>query len=77
VSVRSRRGGERLQPDPERPRRTVKNLLQEARLPPWRRERLPFIFCGEALVCIPGIAVDYRYRARRAAPSIDPAWRET
>ena len=34
VTVRLRRGGERLQPDARRPRRSLKNLLQEARIPP-------------------------------------------
>src|SRR5207244_3520744 len=31
VTIRRREGGERLQPDLRRPRRTVKNLMQEAR----------------------------------------------
>ena len=76
VTIRARQGGERLQPDAERPRRTVKNLLQEARMPPWRRERLPLIFCGEALACVPGVAIDSRFRARRGEASILPEWRE-
>ena len=44
VTVRLREGGERLQPDARRPRRTLKNLLQEHGVPPWRREHaLSFI----------------------------------
>jgi tRNA(Ile)-lysidine synthase len=74
VTVRARRGGERLQTDPRRPRRTVKNLLQEARIPPWQRERLPFIYCGDTLACIPGVAIDYRYRAQRGEASIVAVW---
>lgn len=76
VTIRARQGGERLQPDANRPRRTVKNLLQEARMPPWQRERLPFIYCGETLACIPGVAVDYRFQAQRGEASILPVWRE-
>ena len=76
VTIRSRRGGERLQPDAKRPRRTVKNLLQEAGIPAWQCERLPFIYCGDDLVCVPGIGVDCAFRARRGEPSILPAWRE-
>jgi tRNA(Ile)-lysidine synthase len=76
VTIRERRGGERLQPDPCRPRRTVKNLLQEARIPPWRRERLPFIYCGDALACVPGLGVDCRFRAERGETSIAATWKE-
>jgi tRNA(Ile)-lysidine synthase len=76
VTIRPRRGGERLQPDERRPRRTVKNLLQEAGIPPWRRERLPFIYCGDALACVPGIGVDCRFRAKRGEASVTASWRE-
>jgi len=76
VTVRRRQGGERLQPDAKRPRRTVKNLLQEAGIPAWQRERLPFIYCGDELACVPGVGVDCRFRAGRGEPSIVPAWCE-
>ena len=75
VTIRRREGGERLQPDARRPRRTVKNLMQEARLPAWERERLPFIYCGEDLVCVPGLGVDCRYRAHVGEAGIEPLWR--
>jgi tRNA(Ile)-lysidine synthase len=74
VSVRTRKGGERLQPDPRRPRRTLKNLFQEAGIPPWRRERLPLLFCGEDLVWVPGLGVDCRYRAANGRPGLRPEW---
>jgi tRNA(Ile)-lysidine synthase len=74
VTVRCRHGGERLQPDATRPRRTVKNLLQEAGVPSWQRERMPFIYCGDVLVCIPGVAIDWRFRAREGERSVMPRW---
>lgn len=74
VTIRRRRGGERLQTDDKRPRRTVKNLLQEAGVPPWERERVPFIYSGERLVCVPGVAIDWRFRARAGELSIAPSW---
>jgi len=58
VTVRVRNGGERLQPDARRPRRTLKNLMQERGIPPWRRARWPVLYCGEALVCVPAIGED-------------------
>jgi tRNA(Ile)-lysidine synthase len=74
VTVRVRRGGETLQPDCRRPRRSLKNLLQEARVPPWERERLPLILCGDELVWAPGIGVACAYRAGRGEAAVQPAW---
>ncbi len=74
VTIRVRRGGERLQPDCGRPRRSLKNLLQEARLPPWQRERLPLIFCGGALVWVPGMGVDCAFQANRGEAALLPSW---
>ena len=73
-SVRLRRGGERLQPHAGRPRRTLKNLFQEAGVPPWERERLPLLFCGDDLVWAPGLGIDVRYRASGARSGLVPAW---
>jgi tRNA(Ile)-lysidine synthase len=74
VTIRARRGGERLQPDRRRPRRSLKNLLQEARMPPWQRERLPLIFCGDELVWAAGIGVDCAYSSARDEAALRPEW---
>lgn len=76
LSVRLRRGGERLRPDARRPRRSLKNLFQEAGVPPWRRERLPMLFCGDALVWVPGLGVDAAWQAAGRAAGIVPEWRD-
>jgi tRNA(Ile)-lysidine synthase len=76
LRVRLRTGGERLQPDPRRPRRTLKNLFQEAGVPPWERDRLPLLVCGEDLVWAPGLGVDTRYQAAKNAPGVLPEWRK-
>jgi tRNA(Ile)-lysidine synthase len=72
--VRLRSGGERLQPDPRRPRRTLKNLFQEAGVPPWQRERLPMLFSGSDLVWAPGLGTDVRYQAPRDVLGVVPSW---
>lgn len=74
VAVRLRRGGERLQPDGGRPRRTLKNLLQEARVPPWEREALPLLTCGDDVLWVPGLGVDWRYRCPPGRPGLIPRW---
>jgi tRNA(Ile)-lysidine synthase len=71
LEVRLRTGGERLQLDPRRPRRTLKNLFQEAGVPSWARDRLPLLFCGEELVWVAGLGIDARYQGR----GLLPEWR--
>jgi len=75
LSVRLRSGGERLQPDPKRPRRTLKNLFQEAGIPPWERERLPLLFSGDDLVWVPGLGIDARFQASPGSQGLVPEWR--
>ncbi len=73
--IRLRSGGERLRVDALRPRRTLKNLFQEAGVPPWERERLPLLFCGDDLVWVPGLGADSGYAATKGAAGIIPEWR--
>jgi tRNA(Ile)-lysidine synthase len=73
--IRLRAGGERLQPDARRPRRALKNLFQEAGVPPWERERTPLLFCGDDLVWVPGLGIDARYQAGADASGMLPEWR--
>jgi len=77
VSVRVRGGGERLQPDCRRPRRSLKNLLQEAAVAPWQRERVPLLFCGDILVWVPGVGIACDYQAKEGEASIVPDWTAT
>lgn len=76
LTLRARSGGERMQLDVRRPRRTLKNLFQEAGIPPWRRERLPLLYCGDELVWVPGLGVAAGWQAPRGAPGVVPEWRE-
>jgi tRNA(Ile)-lysidine synthase len=76
VTIRLRQGGERLRPDCKRPRRSLKNLLQEASLPPWEREALPLLFSGEHLVWAPGIGVDCDFQAAAGEPGLVVKWRQ-
>ncbi|SDZ99367.1 tRNA lysidine(34) synthetase TilS [Nitrosospira multiformis] len=76
VTIRLRQGGERLRPDCKRPRRSLKNLLREASLPPWQRQRLPLIFSGEQLVCVPGIGVDCDFQAADDEQGLVVEWRQ-
>jgi len=74
VTLRLRQGGERLRPDANRPRRPVKDLFREYRVPPWVRDRLPFLWSGPHLVWVPGIGVDSRFQPAAGARSVLPCW---
>jgi tRNA(Ile)-lysidine synthase len=70
VTLRMRSGGEVLRPHVHAATRSLKNLLQEHRVPPWQRERLPLLFCGEELVCVVNVAVAAGFHATVDEPGI-------
>lgn len=72
--VRIRQGGEMLRPVPAGRRRTVRNLLQEAALPPWLRERLPFLYVDGELAAVPGAGIDAQFQAGAAESGLLPVW---
>ncbi len=74
VTIRLRRGGERLQPDARRPRRSLKNLLQEAHVAPWQRDCLPLIYCGKRLAWAAGVGVDSEFQAGPGEAALRPEW---
>lgn len=57
VEVRMRRGGERLRPMGRDGSRSVKRLLQEAHIPPWRRVGYPLIYVDDELAAVPAVAI--------------------
>lgn len=52
LSVRARSGGERLQRVGSEMRRPLKDLLREARVPPWLRDRVPVIWDAQRVVAV-------------------------
>lgn len=74
VLLRSRQGGERLQPNAKRPRRSLRNLLQEAAIPPWQRARLPFLWGNGRLVWVGGLGVDAAFACAPGEDGILPVW---
>ena len=74
VTVRVRRGGERLQPDCRRPHRSLKTLLQDSGVPPWERMRMPLLYSGENLVAATGVGVDCAFQAKFDEAGIMLEW---
>ena len=67
LTIRWRRGGERLSLGGGRPRRALKSLLQEARVPLGQRQRLPLVFSGTRLVAVADLWLDASVQAGAAA----------
>ena len=44
-------------------------------MPAWGRARLPLIFCGEQLVWVPEIGVEYGFAADEGEPGWTITWR--
>jgi tRNA(Ile)-lysidine synthase len=74
VTVRTRHGGERLQPHCNRPRRTLKNLFQEAGIAPWQRDITPLLYCGDHLIWAAGIGVECAFQSAPGERAICPSW---
>jgi len=71
VTLRPRRGGERIRLGANRPTHAVKKLLQDAGMPSWQRESLPLIWADDVLAAVPGIGVALAFQA---APG-ESCWR--
>ncbi len=70
--VRYRQGGESCRLA-RRPTKTLKKILNEARLAPWLRNRLPLLHDGENIAAIPGIGTAESALAGETAYQIE--WR--
>jgi tRNA(Ile)-lysidine synthase len=74
LELRARSGGERMRLHAGAPSRSLKNLLQEAAIPPWRRASLPLLWIGGELAWIAGVGVADAFRCPPEEPGLIPAW---
>ena len=76
LSVRFMRGGERFRPVGGGHSRTLKNLFQEAGVPPWVRLRTPLVEAEGELVYVAGVGASGRWPGLFAGAAAEPAWLE-
>lgn len=74
LSVRMRRGGERLRPAGDAHTRELRDLFQRARVPPWVRERCPLIYAGDELIAVADTWATERGKAIFDASGTHPRW---
>jgi tRNA(Ile)-lysidine synthase len=72
VNTMPRVGGEKFKSDAKRPRRSLKNLYQEANIPPWQRD-VPLLYIGEELIAVAGIGISADWQSTEG-PRISPEW---
>lgn len=76
LRVTNRGGGERFKPNGLRPTRTLKHLLQEAKIPPWRRIGLPLVYWQDTLAFVPDIGIAYELQAAENEQGIEIVWHD-
>ena len=74
LQVSYRRGGERCQPHDRQHSQTLKKLLQERRLEPWLRDRVPLLYSDNTLVAVGDLWVCKGFTAAPGEPGVRLAW---
>lgn len=72
IRLRERQGSEKIQIKAKTPRKTLKNLYQEAEIPPWDRQA-PLLYIHDELIAVAGIGLSYLHLVS-SGPRILPEW---
>jgi tRNA(Ile)-lysidine synthase len=75
LQVRLRRGGERIRPDGDAHTRELRDLFQQAQLPPWQRHGCPLLYAGGELVAVADRWISARGAAIFRQAGALPRWR--
>ena len=71
LTVRFRQGGERIRPFDSAHSRSLKQLCQLWRVPPWQRAKLPLIYAADELIAVAGYCVSYAF-AKQSGLHVPP-----
>ncbi|HET7556687.1 MAG TPA: tRNA lysidine(34) synthetase TilS [Rhodanobacteraceae bacterium] len=74
LHVRFRRGGERIRPSGDAHTRELRDLLQGAGIPPWRRARIPLVFRHGELIAVADLWSSAEGRALFDGVGAHPLW---
>ncbi len=75
ISLRERKGSEKIQIKPNSPRKTLKNLFQESDIPPWERQA-PLLYINDELIAVAGVGVSYPHLVENGKRVL-PQWVHT
>lgn len=74
LQVHFRHGGEELQPAGDPHHRKLKKLLQDARVLPWWRDRVPLIYAADRLVAVGDLWIAEEFAARGGEDALRIVW---
>lgn len=74
VTVRYRHGGERCKPVGDKHTRSIKKLFQQHGIPPWWRDRIPFIYIGDQLAAVADLWLCQSYQAGPGESGLEIQW---
>jgi tRNA(Ile)-lysidine synthase len=74
LHVRFRRGGERIRLAGHAQRSHLKNLLQEAQVLPWWRDRLPLLYAGNQLIAVADRWIADEFTAKPGEMAVRIVW---
>lgn len=72
IESRPRIGGERLKIKANTPSKSLKNLYQEAGVPPWQRQ-IPLLYINHELIAVEGLGVSVTHLTTKG-PRVWPEW---
>ena len=61
LKVCFRQGGEFFHPVGRQHSQSLKKLLQQANIPPWQRESIPLLYCGDELIAVIGLWISKQH----------------
>lgn len=70
IEVRFRQGGEKIRLPGRQGHHSLKNLFQEAGIPPWERDVLPLIYLNGALAAVGGQWIDAAFHSEKSQDCI-------
>jgi tRNA(Ile)-lysidine synthase len=70
-----RRGGERIRPAGNPHTRELRNLFQQAQMPPWRRDACPLLYADGELIAVAGRWINARGAELFDRCGAQPRWR--
>ncbi len=74
LTVRLRRGGERIRPAGDTHTRDLRDLFQHARIPPWVRARCPLIHADDQLIAVADLWMSAQGQRLFDALGMQPRW---
>lgn len=75
LQMRLRHGGERIKPAGDTHTRELRDLFQQAQMPPWRREACPLLYLDDELIAVADLWASDRGVTLFAAAGALPRWR--